>query len=83
MEPSLPTSQPFLNPLAFLRGSLGDEEGESTDTIEVAPPRFPLTLQGHCCGQNSSVSETGDPLRRGSGSLVGIFPSGNVSSLNH
>lgn len=38
MEPSLPTSQPSLNPLAFLRGPLGDEEGESTDTMEVAPP---------------------------------------------
>lgn len=38
MGPSLPTSQPFLNPLVFLRGPVGDEEGESTDTMEVAPP---------------------------------------------
>lgn len=38
IEPGLPTSQPFLNPLAFLRGPLGDEEGGSTDTMEVALP---------------------------------------------
>lgn len=38
MEPSLPTSQSFLNPLAFLRSPLGDVEGKSTDSMEVVPP---------------------------------------------
>lgn len=37
MESGLPTIKPLLNPLAFLRGLLGDEEGESTDATTVVP----------------------------------------------
>lgn len=38
MEPSLPLSQPLLNPLASLRDLEGDAGGESTDPMAVAPP---------------------------------------------
>lgn len=38
MEPGLPNSQPLFNPLAFLRGLLGEEEGKA----QMPGLEFPL-----------------------------------------